>query len=191
MKAQYDLISSRKATCDQYHNEMEFTNKSWQGILKLIITLSASFMVLTLTLIDRNYTRIEDLNIFSIVAWIMSFCSAIFGILQLLSDTIFYGSLARQKAILLKEYDSKIASGVASEVKDLPEDDYFIPAPINWGICAIVSFAMGIFCLNTAFLDKIFIPCVTYLIFFAELLLLIGLTVWFLGKYKKAYIETK
>jgi hypothetical protein len=189
MQAQYDLINSRKLICDQYHKEMEYTNKAWHSLLKLIITLSASFMVLTLTLIDRHYTQIDDLNFFSICAWIMSFCSAIFGILQLLDDTIFLGRSARKKALLLKEYDHKIASGVKTEVKDI-SDGYFIAAPINWGILAIVSFTMAIFCLNTSFLYKILIPCIVYLIFFAELLLLTGLTIWFLSKYKKAYIDT-
>ncbi|MBC8470702.1 MAG: hypothetical protein H8D56_14615 [Planctomycetes bacterium] len=130
----------------------EHQNKIWQGVLRLIITLSSSLLLVTIALVEKIFdSAIPGFLIFS---WILFFISIVFGIVAEINEVIFFSNFALSDAKKMKEYENILSEG--KEIPYLPEDDIgMIYNDIWWGVIAIDSFIFAVLFMCTALLEKI------------------------------------
>ena len=130
----------------------EHQNKIWQGILRLIITLSSSLLLVTIALVEKIFnSAIPGLLISS---WILFFNSIVFGIVAEINEVIFFSNFALSDSEKMQEYEKLLSDG--KEIPYLPEyDTGMIYNDIWWGVIAIDSFIFAVLFMCTALLEKI------------------------------------
>jgi len=130
----------------------EHQNKIWQGILRLIITLSSSLLLVTIALVEKMFnSAIPSLLIFS---WILLFNSIVFGIVAEINEVIFFSNFALSQSKKRQEYNKLLSEG--KEIPYLPEDDTgMIYNSIGWGVITIASFIFAVLFMCTALLGKV------------------------------------
>lgn len=187
MKARYNLRIARENTNQLFEKDLKESNKLWQGVIRLIITLSSSYLLLTLALAEKLFPKLKNVqewSLFLISAWILFFLAIIFGLVAELNETIFRGNMGRKRSKFLQEIDRKLAQGLEEDEIELPEK-YFENGSIVWGACAADFFVVAILCLCLAFLEKIISSCVCVVILIIGLFLLFGLNKYLLDKREK------
>jgi len=156
-KLKIDLLKYREKATDKFDKEVVVANKLWYGTIRLIITLSSSFLLLTLAVSTKFFPEIDnftDLSYFLIGAWVILFLAIIFGIITEIDACIFHGNHGKTTSDLLKAIDYKISQGVEIDIIEIP-DRYFVNAPIYWGVATINSFILAVICLCLSFLEEL------------------------------------
>ncbi|MCX5699644.1 MAG: hypothetical protein NTX01_08380 [Candidatus Omnitrophica bacterium] len=94
-----DIFKTREKVYEEFTQYIDEANKIWYGVLRLIITLSSSFLVLTIALVEKLFPPIGgviNLPIFLTISWILLFLSIIFVTGDVLKgDTLGVSSLGR------------------------------------------------------------------------------------------------
>ena len=131
---------------------IEHQNKLWQGVLRLVITLSSSLLIVTIVLVEKMFnSTIPGYLIFS---WILFFISIVFGIIAEINEVIFYSNFALRESKKIKEYEKLLSK--REEIPYLPEDDIgMIYNEIWWGVIAIDSFIFAVLFMCAALLERI------------------------------------
>lgn len=166
-----DILTTRGKVAEDFFQYIDEANKIWYGVLRLVITLSSSFLVLTIALVEKLFPPIGGvLNFpkFLIMSWVLLFLSIIFGIIAELNESVFLGNQARARGRTLRELDIKIAQGLKEDITKIDnETDYMIPGKIIWGATSIDSFIVAILFISLALLKNIISKkaCVVTLVF--------------------------
>lgn len=144
----------------------EHQNRIWQGVLRLIITLSSSLLLVTIALVGKIFNstgaevgEIDVLTIpgFLIFSWILFYIAIVFGIIAEINEVIFFSNFALSMSKKMQEYKKLLSDG--KEIAYLPEDNTgMIYNDIWWGVIAIDSFIGAILFMCTALLGKIISP---------------------------------
>ena len=184
-----NLREARKSTLEKFYDNLEDSNKLWYGVIRLIITLSSSFLVLTLALVEKLFPEVKDLGIgglslFVIFAWILFSVAIVVGIIAEIRDAIFHGNLAKEKGKFLIDCDTKLAQGIERDAVEIPES-YVVEAPIFWGVISINSFVMAVFLLSLSLLRKIIHSYISYLIVAIIVICLVVLNFHLISKREK------
>lgn len=130
----------------------EHQNKLWQGVLRLVITLSSSLLIVTIALVEKIFdSTIPGYLIFS---WILFFISIVFGIVAEINEVIFYSNHSFDISNEIKKYQELLSKGI--KVPYLPKNDtgLMIYNDIWWGVIAIDSFIIAVLFMCTALLEK-------------------------------------
>jgi len=184
-----DLLRTRELAYESFIQCIDESNKLWQGILHLIVTLAASFLVLTIALVEKLFptvTNISTLPKFLIISWILLFVSIICGIISEVDENIFHSNRARSKGRYLNELDKKIAQGLKEDTIELKDDsDNMIHNTIFWGAVCIDTFIIAILCMCFALLIKIIPRNACIIIFLSTLFVLILVNIHLLRKRNK------
>ncbi len=135
----------------------ELQNKIWQGVLRLVITLSSSLLLVTIALVEKIFS--STIPTFLVISWILFFISIVIGIVAEINEVIFFSNMSLAKSKQIQEYAKLLSSG--TEVSYRPEDDacLMIYNDIKWGVIAIDSFIFAVLFMCAALLEKI-ISCV-------------------------------
>lgn len=166
-----DIIKTRERVSEKFCECLNEANKLWYGVLRLIITLSSSFLVLSIALVEKLFPPIGSLNNlpkFLIMSWILLFLSIVFGIIAELVEAIFHGNQARVKGRAIYELDQKIAQGLKEDIIKINDnEDYLVPGKIIWGAITINCFIFAVLCMCLALVRKIISRdiCIIILIF--------------------------
>lgn len=145
-----DLYKAQKILTKKASQEFAIVTTMWLSTIRLLITLSSSFLVLTIALVDKIFpSNAQPLSIYLIISWIGYFCSIIFGIITEINEIIFHGNNARDKSKLAEEMRQKISRG---ESQDLIENGSHINNSIIFGVLCI-----DLFIISTGFL------CISFL----------------------------
>jgi hypothetical protein len=166
-----------------FTNSLEKATKIWHGVLHLIITLSASFLVLTVALVEKLF--LSEPPFYLITSWVLLFVSLIFGIIAELSAAIFYGNHAVGIANEIKKYNQKLSQGLNDDI--ITEDDstkYIIWGDIIWGVLAINAFILAIIFMCTAFLEKYCSGRTCLVTLIICVMCLVGMNIYLLRKRK-------
>lgn len=154
-----DIFKTREIVSERFRQCIDESNKIWYGVLRLIITLSSSFLLLTIALVEKLFPPvggIMNLPKFLTISWILLFLSIIFGIIAELNEAVFHGNRARSRGKLIHELNQKIAQGLKEDtIKIEDETDYIIPGTIIWGAISINSFIFAILFICLALLKNI------------------------------------
>lgn len=157
-----DLYKLRERASEDFRSLLAEGNKVWNGILRLIITLSSSFLVLTIAVVDKLFPLGQppiELSNYLIFGWIFLFVAIIFGIIAEINENIFYVGQAKENADLIKECNKKIAEGKTKELFSvLQGEKYIVNNSIFWGATSIDSFIFAILCICIAMLEKVLSP---------------------------------
>jgi hypothetical protein len=186
-RAKRDLYKTRERFVENIDKELNKANKLWYGSIRLIITLSSSFLLLTLALVEKLFPQIKttaELSGFLISAWIALFFAIIFGVITELDASIFHGNIGRKGCFQLGVIDEKIAQGLQEDEVELPER-YFTNAPIIWGTAGVNSFIFAILCLCLSFLENILSRGYCFFLLGMGILVLIVLNIYLLNKREK------
>lgn len=165
-----DILKTREIVSEAFSQCINEANKLWYGVLRLIITLSSSFLVLSIALVEKLFPPINstiNLPKLLIMSWILLFSSIIFGIIAELEAAVFHGNLARAKGRAIHELNQKIAQGIKEDTIRIEDDtDYLVPGKIIWGAISINCFIFAILCMCLALVSKIILSntCVAILI---------------------------
>ncbi len=165
-----DILKTREIASEAFSQCINEANKLWYGVLRLIITLSSSFLVLSIALVEKLFPPINstiNLPKLLIMSWILLFSSIIFGIIAELEAAVFHGNLARAKGRAIHELNQKIAQGIKEDTIRIEDDtDYLVPGKIIWGAISINCFIFAILCMCLALVSKIILSntCVAILI---------------------------
>ncbi len=148
------IVDMRKAIdglTESIEKYTEHQNKIWQGILRLIITLSSSLLLVTIALVEKIFnSALPCLLIFS---WVLFFNSIVFGIVAEINEVIFFSNFALRESKKRQEYEKLLSEG--KEIPYLPEDDTgMIYNSIRWGAITIDSFLFAVLLMCTALLGK-------------------------------------
>ena len=185
-KIRIDLHKARSDYTEGIKYPMEESNKLWHNLIRLIITLSSSFLLLTLALADKLFPKAFqsiEFSTYLTISWVSLFFAIISGIVAEIDNTIFFGNQGADIGKTIKEIDEKIAKGLQEDVVEIPEN-YIINAPIAWGVISINSFVFAIYCMCLSFLETIFsLPSKVFL-FPAGFLFLAIMTFYLIGKRK-------
>ena len=131
-KLKIDLLQAREKVFDKFDKDLDDSNKLWYGTIRLIITLSSSFLLLTLAVAKKLFPEVNSFDEFSyflISAWVALFLAIIFGIIAEIDAAIFHGNSGRDAGDTLKEIDTKVSAGLTEDVINIPES-YFKNANI-------------------------------------------------------------
>jgi len=184
-----DILKAREKVYETFTQCIEESNNIWYGVLRLIITLSSSFLVLTIALVEKLFPPIGgvmNLPKFLTASWILLFLSIIFGIIAELNEAVFHGNQARARGKIIHELDQKIAQGLKEDIIKIDDEaDYMILGTIIWGAISINSFIFAILFICLALLKNIISrdACVTILIF--ATLFIIFVNIYLIQKRKK------
>lgn len=154
-KLNINLCKAREKLVDKFGKDLDDSNKLWYGTIRLVITLSSSFLLLTLAVAKNLFPEVSiftDFSNFLITAWISLFFTIIFGIITEIDACIFHGNSGRKTGESLQQIDTKISKGLTEDIIDMPQS-YFKNAPITWGVATINSFIIAIICLCLSFLE--------------------------------------
>jgi len=184
-----DILKTREIVSERFTKCIDESNKIWYGVLRLIITLSSSFLVLTIALVEKLFPPIGgviNLPKFLTISWILLFLSIIFGIIAELNEAVFHGNQARARGKMIHELNQKVAQGLKEDtIKIEDETDYMILSTIIWGAVSINSFIFAILFICLALLKNIISTdaCVITLIF--ATIFIISVNIYLIQKRKK------
>ncbi|MDD4182896.1 MAG: hypothetical protein PHT53_03645 [Candidatus Omnitrophica bacterium] len=168
---------------------LDEANKLWYGVISLIITLSSSFLVLSIALIEKLFPPIANLiNLpkLLIMSWVLLFLSIIFGIIAELEAAVFHSNQARVRGRVIHELNQKIASGMDEDIIEIKNDtDYIVPGKIIWGAININCFILAILCMCLALLRKIIPKNNCIIIFITAIIFIAAINIYLLRKRKK------
>ncbi|MGD0336821.1 MAG: hypothetical protein ABSB18_06980 [Candidatus Omnitrophota bacterium] len=154
-----DILRTREIASEKFTQCIDESNKIWYGVLRLIITLSSSFLVLTIALVEKLFPPVGgviNLPKFLIISWILLFLSIIFGIIAELNEAVFQSNQARARGKMIHELNQKIAQGLKEDIIKIDaETDYMIFGTIIWGAVSINSFILAILFICLALLQNI------------------------------------
>lgn len=147
-----ELIQLLKTLEEKLDKLSSNINLKWEGILKLIITLSSTFLIGTAAIVDKLFTDISYILIF---AWSYSLLSISFGILMLIDDVIFYGNLLEKIQIKIQRCLGAISSMKEDDIKKAFTNDEKVLErnSIFFGVICIFSFLLSIIQYFLSFLD--------------------------------------
>jgi hypothetical protein len=185
-KIKIDLHEARSKYSEQIEYAFEEANKLWHSVIRLVITLSSSFLLLTLALVDKLFPKTYqsvELSTYLTISWVFLFIAIISGIIAEIDNTIFFGNHGSYIGRTMREIDEKIAKGIQEDVIEIPET-YVINAPITWGVVSINSFIFAIYCMCLSFLEKTFSLPNKAVLFPAGISLLAGMTFYLIKKRK-------
>lgn len=166
-----DILKARAMLYESFTQCINESNKIWYSVLRLVITLSSSFLLLTIALVEKLFPPIGGvikLPILLTLSWILLFLSIIFGIIAELNEAVFHGNQARVRGQIIHDLDQKIAQGLKEDTIKLDgETDYMILGTIVWGAISINSFIFAILFISLALLRYIISKeiCVVTLVF--------------------------
>lgn len=154
-----DVLKAREIAYENFTQCKNEANQFWYGVLRLIITLSSSFLVLSIALVEKLFPLINNSNSlpgFLIMSWILLFISLIFGIIAELEASVFHGNLARAQGRAMHEMNKKIAQGIEEDTVNVEDDvNYLVPGKIIWGAISINCFVFAILCMCLALVGRI------------------------------------
>ena len=103
-----DLRELVSALNENISENTDIQNEIWQGVLKLLITLSSSMLVLSIAFVDKVFVTIPMYIVFS---WLFFFVSIIFGIIALVNETVEFSNFSHNESKKRDEYVRMIAEG--------------------------------------------------------------------------------
>ena len=184
-----DILKTREILSLDFNKCLDETNKLWYGVLSLIITLSSSFLVLSIALVEKLFPSINgviNLSMFLILGWILLFLSVIFGIIAELESTVFHLNQTKAKGRAIRDLDQKIAKGFKEDVIKIEDDtDYIVPGKIIWGAISINFFIFAILCICLALLRKIISIGICVIIFSIASIFLVFVNIYLIQKSEK------
>ena len=184
-----DIIKTRELLHEDFNQCLDESNKLWYDTIHLIITLSSSFLVLSIALVEKLFppsNGVINLPGFLLTGWILLFLSIIFGIIAKLESAVFHSNQARAKGKILCELDQKIAHGLKEDTIKIKNDsDYIIPGNIAWGATSINSFIFAILCICLALLNKIISKDTCIIILYVAGIFLLLVNIYLIRKRKK------
>ena len=184
-----DILKTREKVAEVFFKYIDEANKIWYGVLRLVITLSSSFLVLTIALVEKLFPPIGGvLNLpkFLTISWILLFLSIIFGIIAELNENVFLGNQARARGKTIRELDLKIAEGLKEDaIKIDDKTDYMIPGTIIWGAISINSFILAILFICLALLQNIISKNTCFIILGSAVCFIIFVNIYLLQKREK------
>ncbi len=175
-----DLYKTRENARNKFYNDIDASNKLWYGVIHLIITLSSSFLLISLAVVDKLFPSIDkifNLPGFLIVGWVCLFIAIVLGIIAEIDAAIFHGNLAKDSAKILEECDNKIAQGSKQDTNLKNSDnEYMVNNNVFWGAASVNFFIFAISCLCITFLKRIF-PSPTFYSCFLAIMVVFFLVV--------------
>jgi hypothetical protein len=188
-KIPFDIIATKNKARENFEKSMENTNKLWQDVLRLIITLSSSFLLLTIALVDKLFPlqTAQSLSIYLIVGWILLFVSIIFGIIATLNEIIFISNGANIWIDVMKNCNIKLSEAKTEDTYDIEndKDNYRRFNTIGWGATSINAFILAIIFICIALLEKFISQSMCSLILGTGSLFLLIVTVYLINKREK------
>jgi hypothetical protein len=146
----------------------EVGNRIWQGVLRLVITLSSSLLLVTIALVEKIFN--STIPPFLIISWVLFFVSIGIGIVAEINEVIFYNNMSGDISNQINKYEKLLASGT-TEVPYRPEDDPYqlIYNDIKWGAITIISFILATLFMCVALLGRI-----TQSVWICRVILMVG-----------------
>ena len=151
-----DVQELRNNLREDIRNGFDQANKLWFEFLRLIITLSSSFLLITLALVDKLFPKVHtlsSLSLYLIISWILFFFAIVFAMISKANEIIFFGNIARNKANKLRDVEDAIEKD--EDLSVFKPTQAYINNSITWGIFTFNSFLLGILMLCLAFLENI------------------------------------
>ncbi len=183
-----NLQEVRIKVAEGFYSSLEESNRIWYGVLRLVITLSSSFLLLSIALVEKLFPPINgsiNLSKFLITSWVLLFISIIFGIITEINEAIFHANQASRKAKYIKQINEKIARGLTEEIyREDDKTDYIVYNEISWGVISINSFILAILCLCLALLRKTIPGSVCFIFLALAIIALIFINIHFISKRK-------
>lgn len=154
-----DILKTRENIFEDFEQSISKANELWYGVLRLVITLSSSFLLLSIALVEKLFPSVGGsvhLPLLLTISWILLFLSIIFGIIAELEASVFHGNRARAKGRIIHELNKKIAQGLREDVITVEDEtDYLVPGKIIWGATSINLFIFAILCICLALLRNV------------------------------------
>jgi len=176
-----NLPELRKNEFELFMKNLDDSNKIWQSIIRLIITLSSSFLVLTIALVEKLFPSVNGvlvLPFFLIVSWILLFVAVIFGIFSEIHEVVFYSNRAIERGNNIKKINAKISRGEQEEIYTEDENTPYVKyRDIVYPAVSIDSFLMALISMCAALLIKVTSLRMSVLAFFIAVIVLIVVNV--------------
>jgi len=181
-----DILRAREIVSENFKQCINEANQFWYGVLRLIITLSSSFLVLSIALVEKMFPLTNNSNSlpgFLIMSWILLFISIIFGIIAELEASVFHGNLARAQGKVMHEMNKKIAQGIKEDTIRIDGDtNYLVPGKIIWGAISINCFVFAILCMCLALVRKIISRDICFAVFIFAIVFIVFINVYLIQK---------
>jgi hypothetical protein len=159
----------------------ELQNKIWQGVLRLVITLSASLLLVTIALVEKIFS--STIPTFIVISWVLYFVSIVIGIVAEINEVIFFSNWSLAGSQKIQKYAKLLSS--EKEIPYPPDDECLMTYnDIKWGVIAIGSFIFAVLFMCAALLEKI-ISCVwVWVIIIVGTIFIVGVTIHLIRKRK-------
>ena len=155
-------------------------NSMWSSTIRLIITLSSSFLLITLALVKDIFGNIHPLPLLLIIGWIGYFCTIICGIFAEINEIIFHQNENRTNSTLAQEIRQKISEG---HEHAFIKNDSHVNNSIYFGVICINFFIISTAFLCISFLREFIDERDSFLIVLAMILIiLLPINIYFIYK---------
>ncbi len=185
----HDLIKFSEILAKESNKAMRRSNSLWYKLLRLLITLSSSFLLVTIALAkDLFHLDVtKSLPIFLVLGWSGYFLTIIFGIVAEINEVVFLGGISRSSATLAHEVRIAISKGAQSVL--IKDDKAYIDNSIVFGVICINAFILSTVFLCLSFLGNFAGECFSYWVIALSIFLLILMNFYFIQK-RKNYPKT-
>lgn len=162
-----DLIQAYKMALKEFKENLDKSNDSWFGVVRLIITLSTSILLVSIGLIDKIFP-LKDSKVFIknilVLGWVLFFMSIILGIITELKNAEFRGKMAKNYEPLLKHYLLQMTKGQFGQQEVDLAQSFILYSSLFWGLSEIVTFIFGVLCLSLYSIGNICVLSVWHVI---------------------------
>jgi hypothetical protein len=167
-------------------DETRAGNSLWYSLIRHLITLSSSFLVVTIAVVEKVFPRGGEFNedglpLFLIIGWVGYFCTIVFGIFTEINEVIFHQNSVKEKNDLLQEIIQKISKG--EEVGFIKNDGYKSNS-IFFGVSCINLFIVSTAFLCVSLLKQFISDCTSWLAIVLLIFALIWINIFFIKKTK-------
>ncbi len=152
-KPNVDLALAIKESSENIEKTTKLQNDIWQGILKLVITLSSSMLVLSFAFVEKVFN--DNLPKYIVFSWLFFFIAIIFGILALVNEVIFFSNCGHRESYKRARYARLLFDGKKVIYEPQEHSDLISYNEIKWGAITVIAFFLAVIFIALALFDKV------------------------------------
>ena len=143
-----------------FKDELDQANDALCGTVRLLITLSSSFLVLGVALVDKVFPIKEspvEMQVALVSSWVLFLLVVVFGVIAELGIARFFQTMAASREHYMKLYLAQISQGLETTILETDlQKSFRVKLPLLWVILEANAFLFAMVGLVLFFAGNIY-----------------------------------